>query len=275
MFLVFNFKTLRLVRVTVTGGSFTIGGAIFSFNPSHVVLDRVTIRGNHADSDGGGLAIGGTLRMRASTVSGNTSGDLAGGVSAGGITSSHATEPGLVTITNSTISNNSARNGGGGVFFDGNTFSIRQTTISGNAARAGAATGGGLLVLPQADGATPGVISGSIIDGNHAADHPDCLVYNFGAAPVVSGGWNVAGPTCDFSTAGDVVASGASWLGPLSWNGGPTKTMPLLAGSPAIDQIPVGTRTPDGSGLCPGIDQRRVVRPQGAACDAGAYELIR
>ncbi len=54
-------------------------------------------------------------------------------------------------------------------------------------------------------------------------------------------------------------------LGPLAANGGPTKTIALLAGSPAIDRIavPCGT-TPD---------QRGVARPQGPGCDAGAYEF--
>jgi hypothetical protein len=54
-------------------------------------------------------------------------------------------------------------------------------------------------------------------------------------------------------------------LGPLAANGGPTQTMALSPGSPAVDLIkaPCGT-TPD---------QRGVARPQGAGCDAGAYEL--
>ena len=54
-------------------------------------------------------------------------------------------------------------------------------------------------------------------------------------------------------------------LGPLQNNGGPTSTMALLAGSPAID-----------AGLVvPGVttDQRGVFRPQGAAPDIGAFEL--
>ena len=55
-------------------------------------------------------------------------------------------------------------------------------------------------------------------------------------------------------------------LGPLADNGGPTFTHALLAGSPAID-----TASDD----CPPpiTDQRGVTRPQGPACDIGAYEL--
>ncbi len=57
-------------------------------------------------------------------------------------------------------------------------------------------------------------------------------------------------------------------LGPLADNGGATKTMELLEGSPAIDQIPAA-----GFG-CQPVDQRGVARPQpaGGACDIGAFE---
>ena len=57
-------------------------------------------------------------------------------------------------------------------------------------------------------------------------------------------------------------------LGPLGANGGPTETVPLLPGSPALDRTPAGT--------CPplAVDQRGITRPQGPACDAGAYELV-
>jgi hypothetical protein len=54
-------------------------------------------------------------------------------------------------------------------------------------------------------------------------------------------------------------------LGPIGDHGGPTPTAPLLPTSPAIDAA-------DDS-LCPATDQRGVSRPQGSACDIGAYEL--
>ena len=54
-------------------------------------------------------------------------------------------------------------------------------------------------------------------------------------------------------------------LGPLSDNGGPTPTLGLLTGSPAIDA--------GDDSVCPATDQRGVPRPQGLACDIGAFEL--
>jgi hypothetical protein len=54
-------------------------------------------------------------------------------------------------------------------------------------------------------------------------------------------------------------------LGSLADNGGPTLTMALLPGSPAIDA---------GSAVgAPATDQRGVARPQGPGVDIGAFEF--
>lgn len=49
----------------------------------------------------------------------------------------------------------------------------------------------------------------------------------------------------------------------ISDNGGPTPTVALVPGSPAIDA---------GAATCIATDQRDVTRPQGSACDIGANE---
>jgi len=51
-------------------------------------------------------------------------------------------------------------------------------------------------------------------------------------------------------------------LGPLANNGGPTETVALLPGSPAIDDVPLAD--------CPPTDQRG--NPGGIPCDIGAYD---
>jgi hypothetical protein len=53
-------------------------------------------------------------------------------------------------------------------------------------------------------------------------------------------------------------------IGPLSDNGGPTPTVALLPGSPAIDA--------GNNALAPATDQRGYPRPFGAAADLGAFE---
>jgi hypothetical protein len=66
-------------------------------------------------------------------------------------------------------------------------------------------------------------------------------------------------------------------LGGLQNNGGPTQTIALLPDSLAVDVIPVSP-----TDFCTAIDgttpiatdQRGVTRPQGTACDIGAFELV-
>lgn len=72
---------------------------------------------------------------------------------------------------------------------------------------------------------------------------------------------------CGFSGTGSKSNDPNANPGTLSDNGGPTQTIPLTAGSSAIDAIPLGI---NGCGLAP--DQRGSVRPSGSACDIGAYE---
>jgi hypothetical protein len=76
-------------------------------------------------------------------------------------------------------------------------------------------------------------------------------------------GGNIAFP--DASCPGALQADPA--LTALAGHGGPTPTFALQPGSPAIDSVPA-----TGAG-CDPADQRGVARPQGAACDAGAYEV--
>jgi hypothetical protein len=58
--------------------------------------------------------------------------------------------------------------------------------------------------------------------------------------------------------------TGDPLLGLLRDNGGPTQTMALLTGTPAIDAGSLAD--------CPATDQRGVSRPQGAGCDIGSFE---
>jgi hypothetical protein len=70
--------------------------------------------------------------------------------------------------------------------------------------------------------------------------------------------------TCQFTAIGSMNNTPAL-LGPLADNGGPTLTMALTPGSPAID---AGDTT-----NAPATDERGFPRPAGAASDIGAYEF--
>ncbi len=97
-----------------------------------------------------------------------------------------------------------------------------------------------------------------------------------GGGVVISLGHNIESPgnTCGFDQETDQVNVGAEnlKLGPLADNGGPTMTHALGAESVAIDRIPeAGCVDANGAPLT--TDQRGVARPQGDACDVGAFEL--
>jgi uncharacterized repeat protein (TIGR01451 family) len=83
---------------------------------------------------------------------------------------------------------------------------------------------------------------------------------------VVSHGDSISSDnTCNFTGAGDRNNTNPL-LGPLANNGGSTFTHALLPGSPAIDAVTHSACPP------PSTDQRGITRPQGTACDIGAYE---
>jgi hypothetical protein len=107
-------------------------------------------------------------------------------------------------------------------------------------------------------------VTNSLLEGG-CADFPQS------APDVTSNGYNIESPgdTCGFDPDGtdqvDVSAE-ALKLGGLADNGGPTMTHALLPGSVAIDVIPADMCEVDK-------DQRGEPRPQGSACDVGAFEL--
>jgi hypothetical protein len=58
----------------------------------------------------------------------------------------------------------------------------------------------------------------------------------------------------------------------LQNNGGPTQTVALQPTSPAVNAIPPSI---NGCGTTITTDQRGVNRPQGPACDIGAFKLTK
>ena len=74
---------------------------------------------------------------------------------------------------------------------------------------------------------------------------------------------------CGFTATGDRLNTDPRLLTMSPENvGGPTDALPLAPTSVAVDAVPAGAPG------CSGSDQRGVPRPQGAACDVGAYELV-
>ena len=95
-----------------------------------VTLDNVTVTGGN--SYGGGITNAGTMTVTDSTISGNTASYEGGGIYNNG---------GTMTVTDSTISGNTASSGGGGITNAG-TMTVTDSTISGNSTGSGGSGGG-------------------------------------------------------------------------------------------------------------------------------------
>jgi putative cofactor-binding repeat protein len=269
---------LEITSSTVAGNSArggfpdgACGGALFVDDGTNTVTDS-TIAGNVATSPApSSSATGGALfadvttnhvTITGSTLSGNqavASGDQ-GSASASAIFNRQGVPLDLV---NTTLAGNAVA-GNGGTIENLGALTLTATTMADN-------TGGGLL---HEDGTAQ--IRASILAGNVGSAGPrDCDTGGPGLT-VASAGGNVIGAIDDDCTftpgpndiTGTPAAPVDARLGPLGSNGGPTATVPLLPGSPALDRTPAGTCPP------PAVDQRGIPRPQGPACDAGAYELV-
>ena len=173
---------------------------------------------------------------------------------------------GTLTVTNSTLSNNTANNagvGGGGIYNDG-TLTVANSTLSNNSA---GFDGGGIYIV------TGGISVAATIVTDSAGR--DCFDGGYeGGSSITDAGYNLdSDGTCGFSGANHSQSGVDPDLGALQANGGPTETQAPGTGSPVLNQIPLGTLG-NGIALCPGADQRGTARPQGTECDIGAVELV-
>ena len=244
--------TATVRGVMISGGEACgAGGGVF--NAGDLTLTTSIVQDSLAER-GGGIANTGTLRIENTTVTNNRSVVVGadpsdprlgtGQTGGGGILST----AGTMTVTNSTVSRNSAPGSGGGVLNDGtSSASLLHVTITDNN------MAGGL------ESRAPLTLQNTIVSGSaDAACTP-------ATTTITSNGGNVANDlTCSaFLTAVGDQNGVDPLLGPLVVDSA-TEVHALLAGSPAIDAA-VGCTPPD-------TDQRRVTRPQGAACDTGAFE---
>jgi hypothetical protein len=169
---------------------------------------------------------------------------------------------GPLTVINSTFVGNSALFGGG-IYNGSGTVTITNSTFSHNVALSG---GGGIY-----NGGTTMTIKGSILAASSQGGG-DC------SGIITDAGYNISDDSsCGFSATGSLNNTDPM-LDPagLVNNGGPTRTIALLSGSPAIDAIPVADCTDQDSPPDPIItDQRLFPRPDNEEdlCDIGAYEF--
>jgi len=231
-------------------GTLTVSGSTFTADSAHA-------DGGAIDNGDKGSA---NLLLSSSTFSADTA-----SVDGGAIDNADSGK-GTIKISVSTFSGNSASADGGAIDTGDRgsaAAAVWASTFSGNSA-----TGDG------------GTVDNSDHGGNGAL-WVTANIFN-GSCYQPAGAWfdqgyNIANNSTCLAEAvakGDV-SSGASDLGPLGHNGGPTETIAPAAGSPALGAVPNGdTATLDGSSvkLCPSTDQRGVSSGAGKACNAGSVQ---
>jgi len=129
-----NASTVVLSGLTITGGGNVFAGAGVLCEPgANLTLDRMTITDNRAVSIGGGVAGDDfLLTILNSTISNNrAAGSGAGGILHTGPEGHDASNPALRVI-NSTISGNESAGRGGGVLIVASAAEFRNCTITGN-----------------------------------------------------------------------------------------------------------------------------------------------
>ncbi|MFL5846070.1 MAG: choice-of-anchor Q domain-containing protein [Solirubrobacteraceae bacterium] len=268
-------STTTLSDMTITNGDATGGGTSQEigmgggvWNKGTMTLERLRLVGNHADGGGAVFSIPRTyITIRDSLLAGNTAVE-GGGIrfdSGGELIGSTVADNVLKTVPKAALLPDELSGYGGGIDHrGGNDVTIVNSTIVGNHANKG---GGGLNTAQDYAPLTDKVELGrvrlrnTIIFGNTSdAGAANCQAR---AQIIQSTGHNLAGDdTCRLTAEGDLPGRDPL-LSALKFHGGPTETFALRRGSPALDAA--GT-------ICAARDQRGVARPQGTACDIGAYE---
>jgi hypothetical protein len=236
---------------------FLHGGAVYNTPGSWLTLQGVSVSGTTLETTeafpgpirGAGIANNGTLTVSDSTVSGNV--EEAAGAGNGSQGAGLFNSGGSASIVNSTIAGNSqvatpgtSSSGAGIENVGGGTVQLTNVTVAGNTGSAAIRNGSTLNAVNTIVANGPsGNCAGTLTSLGHNLESAD---------------------ECGLHAAGDQVGKDPL-LGALGGNGGPTSTMALAEGSPAID---AGDPAP-----CPTTDQRGVARPQRSGCDVGALEL--
>jgi CSLREA domain-containing protein len=267
-----------------SGYSSARGGAVFSYLGSLNVVNS-TFSYNTSGDGGAIYSSGSTTTISGSTLNANfadTSGLEQGG---GGI----FIEGGTTNVVNSTLSGNGVLTfyggGGGAILADGGTLNLTNSTVANNSVF-GRETegGGGVLSYARVN------VKSTIIASNSAQGSPGYSPT--GPGPDVQGivsssGFNLIGKkdgSTGFTLATDRKGTVASPLNPkldpkgLRSNGGPTQTIALVSGSPAIDKGTsaglTGTLTTDQRGFARTVDNSGIANPTGGdGTDIGAYEF--
>ena len=274
--------TVDFDGVTITGGSDSTGfggGAIFTNNMSmsKLNLSSVVIDNNESTQSGGAITNGlqNEVFIIDSVISNNTANN--------GVIRNNGSGSARMDIFNSAIINNTALANNAGIQSTDAILNLKNVTISGNSASnfGGAITAGGVggteLNNVTIANNTAGMGAGGINLTSGFMNISNTIVANnsedcVSGGIITSNGNNIdSDGSCGFADPSDI-SSIDPLLAPLANNGGPTPTIALFEGSPAIDA--------GNNATCEITDQRGQARPVDgdsdavANCDIGAIEMI-
>jgi len=249
-----NIATLE--KVLISGNSAeSQGGGLFA-DEAAVDIMHSTIEDNSAPQ-GAGICVetAAAFRLGTSTVAGNISTDAGGGLYNNGTP---------VTVVNSTLQGNTAGGtaGGGAIFQGSGSLRLHNSTLAGNTDTGGYAAG-----LYVGNGTIN--VANTIMAGNSSTDCKSYVAWASNTSNLIQvndASWDCPAPAL----------TGDPKLGALGDNGGPTDSMALRAGSPALEAGD-GTTCTDVNTV-DGVDQRGRLRPIDgdqngtATCDVGAFE---
>lgn len=295
---------LTITNGAVLGGLVvTGGGGIWNDHSTLVLSNCVVIFNNSGNGPGGGINNDGgagsaNLSIIASTLSQNytTSGNGGGienyGVGGradlsiiasvfdhnasqgtdigGGIFNDGHSGSATVTVSNSTFFFNIASQNGGGIYNSGasgtGAVTVVASTFSGNSS----GNNGGASFYNTGAGAKIEV-AGTILNANQIQGN----ILNVGGV-IVSDGYNLCSDAGGgFLTNSTDRVSTDPRLGSFANNGGPTKTLALLWGSPAVDKGKSFGLTTDQRGVSRTYDFGALTNATGGdGTDIGAFELI-
>lgn len=231
--------------LALENGSAGSGSAIFVGADSALELEAVSVSGNAASIDGGGIAIdSGEAYILRSSLVGNTAQSQGGAL---------ASAPGTrVVIDTSTVSSNRAGARGGAVSAGGALW-VESSTLAGNTAGSEAP---GIFFHGTATGAVRNSIFSHVgADGVAAAP----------GAAVISSGNNISDAPDPLLTAGSDQLLTDPRIGALALNGGSTLSHAPLPGGPSINR---GQNTD-----LPPVDQPGFTRIRGGIVDIGSVEF--
>ncbi|MCA9263435.1 MAG: VCBS repeat-containing protein, partial [Planctomycetales bacterium] len=256
---VLNQGNLTLDAVALRQNHATLGGGAIH-STGLLTTQRTTLDANSTDGLGGAILNESThehgLSLEQSTISNNTAVYGAGiGV--------RTIPAGRTSLDNVTITGNTATQRGGGIEAASGHVTITYTTITANSA----GEGGGVST-PAENSSASLELGSSIFAGNVGADFSSTA-----AESVTSHGYNIFGgayPNAAGVNDSDIenVSLEALALKPLAANGGPTLTHSLGWASIAKDWGP-----PESSQSIR-VDQRGYSKALGTPADAGAFEIV-